>query len=212
MEYKPIKNIIFDIDGTMINSYQASLTTLRETIIKVTGQQLNDEILYKHFGVPLKEALSIIGIDSKYHEEIEKKNDEEYPKMVHLIKIFDGIEDILKALTKEHIVLGLVTSEGREEFVYVFEPLPIRKYFSEFVLADDTEKHKPHPDPLLLMMKKQHMRPEETIYIGDALYDSLACKAANIRFGLALWGTLKPDIPADYYFEKPSDILTIIDK
>lgn len=210
MESKPIKNIIFDIDGTLINSYQASLTTLRDAIKQVTGETLSDDVLYAHFGVPLKDALHIIKIDPKYHEEISKLNDMTYYQNRHLVKVFDGIADMIQTLKERNTPMGLVTSESREEFKLIFQPFPISLFFENYVVADDTVNHKPSGDPLKLFMKRMDWNPEETIYIGDAPYDSLACKDAGIRFALALWGTLKPEIPADYYLKNPMDILELL--
>lgn len=210
MESKPIKNIIFDIDGTLINSYEASLTTLRNAIIQVTGQTLSDDILYAHFGVPLSDALHIMNIDPKYHKEISEINDSTYMQFRNMVKIFDGIEDMIHTLKDRNTPMGLVTSESREEFKIIFQPFPISLFFENYVVANDTVNHKPSGDPLRLLMKRMDWNPEETIYIGDASYDSIACKDAGIRFALALWGTLKPDISADYYLEKPMDVIELL--
>ena len=58
------------------------------------------------------------------------------------------------------------------------------------VLANDTVKHKPDPEPLLECLKRLSLQPEDVIYIGDAHSDYLASKNAGIDFGYAKWGSV----------------------
>ena len=60
-----------------------------------------------------------------------------------MIRIFDGIEELLEKLEKKGSTLGVVTSRTREELELVLDQLPIRKYFSICICADDTKEQKP---------------------------------------------------------------------
>ena len=93
--------------------------------------------------------------------------------------------------------------------VDTFDPLGLSSYFEEMITADDTTKHKPHPEPLLSCMERLNAPPSKTIYIGDSIYDMQSAKAAGIKFGLALWGakTTEKFDSADYIFKQPIDII-----
>lgn len=64
------------------------------------------------------------------------------------VKVFDKIEETLIELNKIGATIGLVTSKTKQEFSDDFVPFGITNYFSFVVCADDTEKHKPDPEPL----------------------------------------------------------------
>ena len=95
-------------------------------------------------------------------------------KNIDMIRIFDGIEELLEKLEKKGSTLGVVTSRTREELELVLDQLPIRKYFSICICADDTKEHKPSAQPLLKYMELSGARKEETVYIGDSASD-MAC-------------------------------------
>ena len=92
-------------------------------------------------------------------------------KNIDMIRIFDGIEELLEKLEKKGSTLGVVTSRTREELELVLDQLPIRKYFSICICADDTKEHKPSAQPLLKYMELSGARKEETVYIGDSASD-----------------------------------------
>ncbi|WP_313182898.1 HAD hydrolase-like protein [Lacrimispora sp.] len=70
--------------------------------------------------------------------------------------------------------------------------------------------HKPDPDPLFKYMEVSNASNNELIYIGDSVYDWECAKSAKVDFALAGWGSLSREIQADYYLEKPDDLLSIM--
>ncbi len=82
------------------------------------------------------------------------------------------------------------------------------------ILADDTQKHKPDPDPLLICLERLGCQPEDAIYIGDAASDYLATQNAHVAFGYAKWGSVSSQgIDAPHWvFEKPLDLLKLMQK
>ena len=86
------------------------------------------------------------------------------------------------------------------------------KYMKATIFAEDTDKHKPDPTPLLECLKKLQLQPDEVIYIGDAKSDELASKNAHIDFGYAKWGNVAQEEMKDatIVLEKPLDLLQLI--
>lgn len=127
--------------------------------------------------------------------------------------IFDGIEDLLIILHGRSIQTGIVTSKTREELKDDFLPFGLMDYLPFAVCADDTQKHKPNPEPLLRFMEIAGADPCKSLYIGDTIYDWQCAKAAGVPFGLALWGAKQIDeIKAEHNFAYPGDIIQWLEK
>lgn len=86
----------------------------------------------------------------------------------------------------------------------------IDEYMDTAVLAEDTAKHKPDPEPLLMCLEKLQLAPNEVIYIGDSS-DQEVANNASIDFGYAKWGSVSSlPINCKYIFDKTIDLLKLI--
>ncbi|HCD44312.1 MAG TPA: phosphoglycolate phosphatase [Lachnoclostridium sp.] len=204
------KHIVFDIDGTLIDTEYAVLHSLQETLLAVTG--INKEICELTFalGIPGKDALKKLNVPDSSLSFILSDWDNCMCKFSNTVCIFQGIRELLDTLVQFGYELGIVTSKTREEFKQDFEPFDINKYFTTIICADDTVKHKPDPDPLFKYMEVSKAGNNELLYIGDSVYDRKCAKSAKVDFALAGWGSLSREIQADYYLEKPDDLLSIM--
>lgn len=80
------------------------------------------------------------------------------------------------------------------------------------MLEEDTQLHKPNPEPLLLCLKRLGVAPEHAIYIGDMPSDCLAAKRVGMDFALAQWGSDQRVEQADFVLESPKDLLKLLEK
>lgn len=205
-----MKAIIFDVDGTMIDTEEAVLTALQETLAEEAGMDKSMDELHQIFGIPGKQALEKFGVEDveKVRKVWVKKQQEHYDQ----VHVFEGIEDTLEKLKTLGIATGVVTSKTDEGVLDGFTPFGLDHYFSAIVTASQTTKHKPHPEPLLACMEKMDLQPKDTIYVGDSIFDYQCAQEAGTAFGVALWGAKsREDFEgADYFFEKPQDILQLV--
>ncbi|WP_238884096.1 HAD family hydrolase [Clostridium sp. YIM B02551] len=200
-----IKWIIFDVDGTLIETALSNLLGLQEVMKDLHGREYSKEELRYLMGIPGDEALSKLGVKEELIKDTWKQWSDNVKKYAKFNYIFDGIEDALSKLS-ERYSLGIVTSKTKAQLVEDFGEAGILEYFKVFICKDDTEKHKPNPDPLLKLMEKAKIQGEEAIYLGDALVDYEAASAARMLFGHCRYAEKTDDIKCKLVFNKPEEI------
>jgi len=201
--------IIFDVDGTLIDTEFLVKKALQKLLLEEIAQEPSWEELDFILGIPGEVTLNRFGIVDT--ERASRKWNEYMIEFKHHVKIYAGIEETLKLLKSHQITTGLVTSKTQTELNTDFIPFGLMSYFDFYVSASDTQRHKPFPDPLIKFLEISGLKADQTIYIGDTIYDQQAASAAGIPFGLALWGTKDPDtIPAEFKLKTPLNVLSLI--
>ncbi|MCI8946794.1 MAG: HAD family hydrolase [Lachnospiraceae bacterium] len=181
------KHIIFDIDGTLLDTEYSVLHSLQKTLKELHGKDMACEDLTFALGIPGKEALEKLGITDIPHTlQVWVRYLQEFN---HTVCFFDGIEQVLDTLSRNGFHLGIVTSQLKSHYQNDFGKRPSAGYFETVVCADDTDRHKPSPAPLLHYMQQTKAAPEEVLYIGDSRYDMECARAAHVDFALAVWGS-----------------------
>lgn len=202
------KHIVFDIDGTLIDTEYAVLHSLQDTILSLTGKEKSlDELMFA-LGITGEDALRILGI----HDILPTLDlwNHKICRYADTVTVFDGIPELLKDLLRQDYDMGIVTSKTKEEYEQDFYPYGISHYFHTIICADDTETHKPNADPLLKYMELSGAGRRQLLYIGDSEYDSMCAEHAGVDFALAVWGSSSQKIRADYYLKKPGALLPIL--
>lgn len=201
--------VIFDIDGTLIDSAKAILSTLQKTIHITTGKLYDYSELHFALGLTSREALRrLVG---ENYEEACLLGQKLYGEYMEHISLFDGMSETLFGLHNNGIRLGIVTSKTRKEFARSFH-YPVLECFDCCICADDTNCRKPDPKPLLACLLRLNSDRNSCLYVGDSIYDYECAKNAGIDFGLALWGSQEPElIPARLRLLQPADLCDIVD-
>jgi pyrophosphatase PpaX len=101
-----------------------------------------------------------------------------------------GMDDVLVRLKEEGRRLGIVTAKRRITVDMAFAAVPVAHLFDTVVGGDETERHKPDPQPLLLAAERMGADPAETAYVGDSPFDVLAAKAAGMFAVAVTWGRI----------------------
>jgi len=201
--------IIFDVDGTLLDTEITVLSSLQKLVSEELNKNYSFEELRFALGIPGEVALNKLGITNIL--ECSEKWNIYLKEYFHHVKIFDDIKESLVKLNEMGVLIGIVTSKTKEEFLNDFVPFGLTDYFKLVVCADDTEKHKPNPDPLLKFIELSEVDKSETIYIGDTKYDLDCALGAGIDFALALWGAKSSiGIDANYILENPKQILELV--
>jgi pyrophosphatase PpaX len=123
---------------------------------------------------------------------------------------FDGVGEMLMRLRDEGCRLGIVTSKLRSTVDLVLDQISYGPAFEVIVTVEDTDLHKPDPDPILFALERLHVGPDAVIYVGDSPYDIQAARAAGVASGAALWGLHGKDDLLELWpthtFETPREV------
>ena len=204
------KHIVFDVDGTLIDSETAVLKSLQKTLQEEGITKSLEELKFA-LGIPGRDALLILKINDL--ERVEEKWMKNVTIYADEITLFDGVKQVIQELKSKNFKLGIITSKTKEEYNTDFIKFNIHSYFDLVICADDTIKHKPDGEPMEKYIEITGASKEEIIYIGDSIYDMQCSKNAGVNSALALWGAHNPEkIESNYKLKYPKDILAIINK
>lgn len=184
-----MKAVLFDLDGTLLDTRDMILDSFRYAYQKVFGSESipPDEKLLALIGIPLKRQMEII---SPEHSEELFEAYHENNKRVHdsMLKDFEGTSETLSKLKDAGLRMAVITSKRHEPAVHGLNSMKLNSYF-EFVLgSDDTTEHKPSPGPLLQAAERMGLTPADCTYVGDSPYDMQAAVGAEMYAVGALWG------------------------
>jgi pyrophosphatase PpaX len=101
-----------------------------------------------------------------------------------------GMEDVLVRLKDEGRRLGIVTAKRRATVELAFARIPLGHMFETLVGGDETERHKPDPQPLLVAAERMGVAPEACAYVGDSPFDVRAARAAGMGALAVTWGRI----------------------
>jgi pyrophosphatase PpaX len=179
--------VLFDLDGTVIDTGPIILASMRHAVETVVGGTYTDAQLMQAVGGPGLEA-QMVALDPNRVEELVRVYRAHNEPLHATIDCFAGVEDVLLRLKEEGRQLGIVTAKRRATVDLAFARLPIEQFFDVVVGGDETAEHKPHPAPLLLALERLGARPEDTAYVGDSPFDMQAARAAGVTAIGVSWG------------------------
>jgi pyrophosphatase PpaX len=214
MHQERLETLLLDFDGTIADSIELILAAYRYAFTEVRGAALPDSLWLEGVGTPLMTQLEGLA-----------ESPEEVPLLLEpyrrfaidehdrMIRSFPTMETCLKQFKNSGVALGIVTSKNSIGLARGLRALQLEDYFSALLSSDDTELHKPHPEPVLLALERLGADPARTLFVGDSLHDLEAGRAAGVKTGAALWGPfgrekLAPAEP-DYWLDSPEQMLPL---
>jgi pyrophosphatase PpaX len=179
---------LFDLDGTLIDSGPMILASMQHAAKTVLGRDIPEQVLASAVGGPglvaQMEALDSDRVDdliAAYRAHNEPLHDE--------LEAFWEVVEVLPRLRAEGRRLGIVTAKRHASVQLAFERLPgLEANFDVVVGAEDTSRHKPDPEPLLVALERLEAVPGDAAYVGDSPFDIRAAKAAGVHAVAVAWG------------------------
>ena len=180
----PARVVLFDIDGTLVDSIGAYLEVAR-----VAAEPLGISVTPEHVRHSLATGAnfwrSVLPDDGADADSLRKRLSEhavrEWPRILNEhCRVFEGIEETLDALRSAGMRLGIV-SGARSEVLELLRRHGILDRFDTVVLGNDVARRKPDPEGIVLGLKKLGMSPQEAVYVGDTQVDIQASRAAGVH-------------------------------
>ncbi len=180
--------VLFDLDGTVVDSGGIILASMRHATRTVLGREIPDEALMATVGGPGLEAQmlefggpeNLDALVTTYRAHNEPLHRE--------LKIFAGMDDVLIALKDEGRKLGLVSAKRRATVELAFAATEIGHLFDVVVGGDEADRQKPAPDTLLLALERLGESPSHAVYVGDSPFDMAAAKSGGLYAIGVAWG------------------------
>jgi pyrophosphatase PpaX len=185
------RTVFFDLDGTVIDSAAIILASFRHATRTVLRREIPDQELLAAVGGPgLRAQMEALAPDRV--DELVEVYSEHNVGLHPGLHACDGVLDLLATLKDEGRRLGIVTAKRRATLELAFEVLPELGQFDVTIAAEDTERHKPHPEPLLTALERIDEEPAKAAYVGDSPFDVQAAKAAGMGAIAVAWGAIHP--------------------
>ena len=212
MDLSKVRCIIFDLDGTLVDTTELILHSFRESFRLAGITAPSDGELLAQIGRPLVRQMADLdpaGADrlvALYQQCYEESHD-------RLARSFPGVREALEGLAGRRYRLGIATSKRDYTTAQALEFFGMAEFFEVVITASDTEKHKPDPEPLHEAMRRLGAGAGEVTYIGDSPHDLKCAHAAGVPAGAVGWSpfdreVLTAEVP-DYWVTEPASLLEL---
>jgi pyrophosphatase PpaX len=183
---------LFDFDGTLVDSVELILDSLRHATRTVLGRVVSDEVLRARVGRPLREHMRELDAE-RADDLVAVYREHNLRRHRDLLRPYPGVAEMLAGLRRRKARIGIVTSKMRPAVDAGMALVPLGE-FDAIVTCEDTDRHKPDPAPVLHGLALLCADPETTVYVGDSPYDVRAGRAAGVATAAALWGAFPVDV------------------
>lgn len=185
--------VLFDLDGTLIDSGQIIMASMRHASLTVLGREPDEDKVRAAIGGPGLIA-QMRELDPDRVDELVESYRAHNEPLHATLEACDGMLELLPQLRARGHRLGIVTAKRVRTVELAFDRFPILRQTTEVVVgAEDTVRHKPDPDPLLEALARMRAQPEDAVYVGDSPFDIRAGKAAGVLAVAVGWGGIHPD-------------------
>jgi pyrophosphatase PpaX len=195
--------VLFDLDGTLIDTTGLILSCFDHSWQTVCGRTHSRQALLGTFGIPLYEAMRWL-VAASNDSTAQADQDSDRARLVEqlvleyrafnvanhdqLAKPFDGVEAVVTELRARGYLIGVVTSKSRQLAKRGLNLCSLDGLIDEAVFLEDSDRHKPDPQPIQVALERLGAQADRAAYVGDSPHDIAAGRAAGVRTVAALWG------------------------
>jgi len=210
---KNIDTILFDLDGTLVDTNELIISSFLHTLGKYYPDKYKREDVLPFMGPSLYDTFS--GIDPERAEEMileyRTYNHENHDR---LVKEFKGVNETVKRLKEDGFKIAIVSTKILDTVIKGLKLTKLDPYFDVIVALDHVKKPKPDPEAIYVALKQLDSTPEKAIMVGDNYHDILAGKNAGTKTAAVAWSMKGRDFLAkyepDFMLDEMSDLLKIV--
>ncbi len=189
---RPVRAVLFDLDGTLVDSAPDLCGTLNDMRYDRGLQPWPEFELREHCGSGARGMLGT-GLQTQPADAAYELLRDEFlsryeQRMLRLTQLFAAVPPLIEALQSRGLPWGIVTNKAMRFARPVSEALALLPGAATLVAGDSTPHTKPHPAPLLEAARQLGVEASQCIYVGDDLRDIVAGRAAGMQTLAAHWG------------------------
>jgi len=208
-----ITTILFDLDGTLIDTNELIIATYLHTLEKYYPSRYKREDVLPFLGPTLHEAFDTIDPD-RVEELVEEYRTYNIAKHDELVKDFPGVLETVRTLKERGYKLAIVTTKRLDVTQKGLRLMNLEPFFEVVVAYEHVTKTKPDPEPIFKALEQLGSTPAEAIMVGDNYHDILAGKNAGTKTVGVAWSIKGREYVAsyepDYMLENMADLLTVL--
>lgn len=209
--FQPPLAVLFDLDGTLIDSIELILRSARHAFSAREGHIPDDAEWLTGVGIPLvnmfrrytDDPAEVDALIGRYREYQLEHHD-------RLVRCYDAVLETVDFIRAAGHPVGIVTSKAVWLARRGLDHVGLGPHFDLIVGCDSCERHKPDPEPVLLALDQLGYEPENAVFVGDSVHDVHAGNAAGVTTIAALWGPFgREDLVASrpaHFLERISDL------
>jgi pyrophosphatase PpaX len=208
--------VLFDLDGTLIDTIDLLLECARHTFEGRTPAPTDEEWI-AGLGTPLRKQFAAYTTSDEEIEALAQRY-RAYQREHHdrLTNAYPGVLETLDELEQRGHPMGIVTSKSNEMMDRGLEWVGIMRHMRTRVGMDNAKRHKPDPHPVEVALEELGYSPDEALFLGDSPHDIASGNAAGVITVAALWGPftreqLEPYHPA-YRLDQITDLPKLVDE
>ena len=212
-----INTILWDFDGTLLNTNDVILESWQHTYEHYYGKRMPVEHIAKCFGEPLLVTMAREFPDVPPRDSAEVYREYQKDIAYTWAKSIPGVFELVEYLKNKGYKQCIVTSRTTESTLRYLDLFDKKDLFDGMVTCDDTEKHKPEPEPILLGLEKMKSAKDEALMIGDGVFDVKCANNAGVKSVLVGWritdtdNAVIEDAVHDFETETPEDLKKLIE-
>ncbi len=211
-----MKAVIFDIDGTLVNSVDLHARAWQEAFAKF-GHNIPYEAIRSQIGKGGDQLLPVFlstEEQKKYGEELEKYRGQLFKtKYMSRVKPFPCVRELLERVKNDNQQIALASSAKEDEIAIYKRIANIEDLVEEETSSDDAERSKPHPDIFEAALKRlNNVSAQEAVTVGDSPYDAIAATKIKMNcVGVLSGGFPEADLRAAGCSEIYRDCADLLD-
>ncbi|HEY2377009.1 MAG TPA: HAD-IA family hydrolase [Gemmatimonadaceae bacterium] len=207
--------VLFDLDGTLIDSIELILASMRYAFAKCRAPQPTDAEWLTGVGTPLRTMFQqYASDDAEIDRFIAAYREHQFANHDDLVRCYDAVPATVAALAAAGNRLAVVTSKTEALAGRGLKHVGLAGYFDTVIGCDSCSRHKPHPEPVLTALERLGYQPDEAAFVGDSVHDVEAGNAAGVLTVAALWGPFTREQLAvaspDAYLERVTELPQVL--
>lgn len=187
-----LRCIVFDLDQTLASTAPILYGSWNAALESVGHAPMTPDEIIALFGPPEHVALRDAVGDADFPAAFDAYM-HHYTSHHGQVRAYDGVPELLCEIQSRGIHIGILTGKGRTTTEVTLALLRLRRYISSVLTGDDLAHTKPDPEGLIVIQRRAHATPNQTLMIGDMPSDVEAARAAGVTGIAAMWDCEWPD-------------------